>query len=158
MNETDTYRRVAFPRLDDADITALTTIAARRRLQDGDLLFEAGGQRGGFFVVLAGAVEIVDHSGDEPQTVAMHQPGEFTGDIDILSRRRPVVSAVARGDTEVLHIPSSDIRRIMMERPALGELVLRAFIARRALLMESGFQGLRVIGSERSRETFLIRE
>jgi thioredoxin reductase len=67
MNETGAYRRAAFPRLDDADITALTTIAARRRLRDGERLFEAGGQRGGFFVVLAGAVEIVHHSGDEPQ-------------------------------------------------------------------------------------------
>jgi thioredoxin reductase (NADPH) len=158
MNETDTKRHAAFPRLDDADIAALTTIASRRRLRDGEPLFEAGGHRGGFFVVLAGAVEIVDRSGDEPRTVIVHQPGEFTGDIDILSRRRPVVSAIARGDTEVLHIPSTDIRRIITERPALGEIILRAFIARRELLVESGFQGLRVIGSERSRDVFRIRE
>jgi thioredoxin reductase (NADPH) len=157
MDETDAERHVAFPRLDDADIAALTTIGTRRRLRDGELLFEAGG-RGGFFVVLAGAVEIVDRSGDEPRTVTVHRPGEFTGDIDILSRRRPVVSAVARGDTEVLYIPSTDIRRIITERPALGETVLRAFITRRASLVESGFQGLRVIGSERSRQAFLIRE
>jgi thioredoxin reductase (NADPH) len=148
MQENDTQRHMAFPRLDDADIAALATIAVRRHLHDGEPLFEAGEHGGGFFVVLAGAVEIVDRSGDEPRTVTMHQPGEFTGDIDILSRRRPVVSAVARGDTELLHVPSTDIRRIITERPALGEVILRAFIARRA----------QVIGSERSREAFHIRE
>ncbi len=158
MNETGTQQNMAFPRLGDAEIAALTPIAARQHLQDGEPLFEAGERRGGFFVVLAGAVEIVDRSGDEPRTLTVHQPGEFTGDIDILSRRRPVVSAVARGDTEVLHIHSADIRRIIAERPALGEIILTAFIARRALLMGSGFQGLRVIGSERSRQAFLIRE
>ena len=158
MRETRSAQQVAFPRLDDAEIAALATIATRRQLRDGEPLFEAGEQRGGFFVVLAGAVAIVDRSGDEPRTVTVHQPGEFTGDIDILSRRRPVVSAVARGDTEVLQIPSTDIRRIIAERPALGEIVLTAFIARRALLVESGFQGLRVIGSERSRHAFLMRE
>ena len=158
MSETGSAEHVAFPRLDAAAIAALATIATVRQFRDGEPLFEAGEQRGGFFVVLAGAVEIVDRSSDEPRTVTVHQPGEFTGDIDILSRRRPVVSAVARGDTEVLHIPSTDIRRIIGERPDLGEIVLNAFIARRALLMESGFEGLRVIGSERSRQAFLIRE
>lgn len=158
MNGSDTHRHVAYPRLDAADIASLAMLAVRRRLRDGEPLFEAGDRRGGVFVVLSGAVEIIDRSGNEPQTVTVHQPGEFTGDIDILSRRRPVVSGVARGDTEVLHIPASDIRRVLAERPVLGEIFLRAFIARRALLMESGFQGLRVLGSERSRDTFRIRE
>jgi thioredoxin reductase (NADPH) len=158
MNENDTYRHMAFPRLNEAEIAALKTIGTMRHLPDGEPLFEAGARRGGFFVVLAGAVEIVDRSGDEAQMVTVHEPGEFTGDIDILSRRRPVVSAIARGDTEVLHIPSNTIRRIITERPALGETILKGFIARRALLVESGFQGLRVMGSEQSREAFLIRE
>ena len=158
MNEHDTSRQMAFPRLADAEITALKTVGTLRHLREGQPLFEAGAQRGGFFVVLAGAVEIIDRSGDEAQTVTVHEPGEFTGDIDLLSRRRSVVSAVARGDTEVLHLPATALRRIITERPALGETILKAFIARRALLVESGFQGLRVIGAEDSREAFLLRE
>ena len=46
----------------------------------------------------------------------------------------------------------------MAERPALGELLLRAFIARRELLVASDFQGLRVLGAGSSRETFRIRD
>ena len=58
----------------------------------------------------------------------------------------------------MFEIQPRDIRRIMGERPALGELLLRAFIARRELLVASGFQGLRVIGSGSSRDTFRIRD
>ncbi len=149
---------VAFPRLSDTEIAVLAPLGTRWHLRDGEPLFQAGEHRGGFFIVLSGAVEILDRAGDQRRVVAVHQPGEFTGDIDILSRRRPIVSAVARGDTDVLHIASRDIRRIIVEHPTLGEIILKAFIARRERLVAEGFQGLRVIGSEGSRHAFLIRE
>jgi thioredoxin reductase (NADPH) len=146
------------PRLSEADIAALSRHATRVRLADGEPLFQAGERRGGFFVVLQGAVEVVDRSGGETRTVAVHGPGQFTGDIDILTRRRPVVGAVARGATELLEVSPSDVRRLIGERPSLGDTILRAFIARREQLLESDFEGLRVIGSGASREAFRIRE
>jgi thioredoxin reductase (NADPH) len=76
----------------------------------------------------------------------------------LVTGRPALISAVARGDTEVFEIPPSDLRRIMGERPALGELLLRAFIARRELLVASDFQGLRVLGAGSSRDTFRIRD
>lgn len=147
------------PRLSEADIAALGQHATHRLLHDGEPLFQAGDGRGGFFfVVLKGAIEIIDASGSEPRTVVIHGPGQFTGDIDILTRRRPVVSAVARGETDVLGVSSSDVRRVIGERPPLGEIILGAFIARRQELLESGFEGIRVIGSGGSREALGIRE
>jgi thioredoxin reductase (NADPH) len=149
---------VAFPRLSDAQIGTLAQFATRRRFREGESLFEAGGNSNAFFIVTSGSVEIIDRSGSEPRTVTVHQPGEFTGDIDILSRRRPLVTAVARGDTDVLEITPSDIRRVISERPAIGEVILRAFIARREALIDSGFQGVRVIGPGRSREAYQLLE
>lgn len=146
------------PRLDDAEIAALIPHGRRRQLNDGEPLFQSGERRGGFYIILTGAIRIIDRSGDEPRDIELHGPGQFTGDIDILSRRRPVVDAVARGETEVLGVSSADIRRIIGERPRIGETILRAFIARREQLLDSGFRGLRVIGSDESREAFRIRE
>ncbi len=148
----------ANPRLSEADLAALAPRGTRSRLHDGESLFQAGGKRGGFFVVLEGAVEVLDLAGDEPRHVMVHGPRQFTGDIDVLTRRRSLVGAVARGETEVLGLSSSDIRTIIGERPRLGETILEAFIARREELLESGFEGLRVIGSATSREAFRIRE
>jgi thioredoxin reductase (NADPH) len=158
MTTPDAHRDLAFPVLGDDEIAALSEVGIPRTFRDGESLFQVGERRGGFFVVLSGGVEVIDRSGDEPRRVALHERGEFTGDVDVLSGRRPVVSAVARGETELLEISSSDVRRIISERPALGEPILQAFIARREQLMESGFEGLRVIGRENSREAFRIRE
>ena len=69
-----------------------------------------------------------------PRRVALHRVGEFTGDIDILTRRAPVVSAFARGETELLRVSSPDVRQIISARPGIGDTLLRAFIARREQL------------------------
>ena len=63
VSEPQTQRDTAFPRLDGSQIAALERIATRHRLQDGEALFRAGASRGGFFVVLSGALEIIDDSG-----------------------------------------------------------------------------------------------
>ena len=158
LSGDDPRNEIAFPRLTHDQVATLASFATPRDVREGDLLFEAGGSSNAFFVVVAGAVEIIDRSGDEPRTLVTHEPGEFTGDVDLLTRRRPLVTAVARGNTKVLEIAPADIRRIIAERPAVGEVVLRAFIARRELLLDSGFQGVRVIGSVRSREAYHLRE
>jgi thioredoxin reductase (NADPH) len=156
MAEHDLHR-VAFPKLDDVQVAPLAKFGTRRVLRDGELLFQAGARDYKFFIVERGAVAIVEHSSGEPKTVTVHERHEFGGDVDLLTGRPALISAVARGDTEVFEIASGDIRRIMGERPALGELLLRAFIARRELLVASDFQGLRVLGAGSSRDTFRIR-
>src|SRR6476661_2669162 len=157
MADQDLHR-VAFPILDDVQVATLAKFGTRRALCDGEHLFKAGDRAYNFFVVERGAVEIVEHSSGEPKTVALHEVHAFGGDVSLVTGRPALISAVARGDTEVFEIAPSDIRRIMSERPALGELLLRAFIARRELLVASDFQGLRVLGAGSSRDTFRIRD
>ena len=152
------FQRVAFPILDDTHVATLARFGTQRELRDGEHLFHAGDREYKFFVVERGAVEIVEHSSGETKRVALHERHAFGGDVSLITGRPALISAVARGETVVFEIQAGDIRRIMGERPALGELLLRAFIARRELLVASGFQGLRVIGSGSSRDTFRIRD
>ena len=122
-------------------------------------LFKAGDHDFKFFVVQSGEVEIVDLSGDKPRTVAVHRPGEFTGEISHLTGSPAVVSAVARTDCEVYGIASDGLRQILNQCPDLSDIILQAFIARRQLLRESpDFTGLRVIGSRYSPDTFRVRD
>ena len=150
--------KVAFPTLDDIHVATLAKFGTRRVLRDGEHLFKAGDREYKFFVVERGAVEIVEHSSGETKRVTLHERHAFGGDVSLVTGRPALVSAMARGDTEVFEISPSDLRRIMGERPALGELLLRAFIARRELLVASDFQGLRVLGAGSSRDTFRIRD
>jgi len=157
MAELDVHK-IAFPTLDDSQVAALAKVGTRRVLGDGEPLFKAGDREYKFFVVERGVVEIVEHSSGETKRVALHERHAFGGDVALVTGRPALVSAIARGDTEVFEISPGDIRRIMSERPALGELLLRAFIARRELLVASDFQGLRVLGAGSSRDTFRIRD
>src|SRR5690606_26217792 len=73
------------PRLDDDELAALASHGTRRRLEDGEPLFRPGERAGGFHLVLQGAIAVVDRSGGEERVVALHGPGQFTGDIDVLT-------------------------------------------------------------------------
>jgi thioredoxin reductase (NADPH) len=160
MAEPD-LRAVAFPTLDEAQMAKLgrCTGSSLKRYRDGERLFQVGERDFPFFVVKSGAVEVLDESGDAPRTVAVHRPGEFTGDVAHLTGGPAVVSAVARGETEVYAVAVDGLRQVLNQCPDLSDLLMQAFIARRELVRESGeFTGLRVIGSRYSKDTFRVRD
>jgi thioredoxin reductase (NADPH) len=160
MAEYD-LQSIAFPTLDEAQIAEIGGFAAAvpRWYRDGQTLVAVGERDFGLFLVKSGEVEIVDHSGDEPKTIVVHRQGQFTGDVSLLTGAPAMVSAVARGDCEVYELSNDALRRVLNQRPALGDILLQAFIARRQLLRESPeFTGLRVIGSRYSSDTFRIRD
>ena len=152
---------IAFPTLDEAQISKLAqcTTATPKVYRDGQTLFAIGDRDFKFFIVKSGEIEIVDHSGDEPKTVTVHRKGQFTGEITHLTGNPAVVSAIARGDCEVYQISGDALRRVLNQCPAVSDIILQAFIARRQLLRESSdFTGLRVIGSRYSTDTFRVRD
>jgi thioredoxin reductase (NADPH) len=153
-----TDRDIAFPVLPPRDIASLSGRGAPRAVRAGDVLFAEGDRDIGFFVVLEGAIEIVEHSRGTPHTVVVHQPGEFTGDVDMLSGRAVLVEGRATRDGRVLQLDADQLRRAVEELPELGETLLKAFIARRRLLLEDGFEGVRIIGSRFSPEAHRLRD
>src|SRR5438132_4897656 len=152
---------IAFPTLEQSLIDDLSRCSSvtTKTYRDGQTLFSVGDRDFKFFIVKSGEVEIVDHSGDQPKTVTVHRKGQFTGDVSHLTGNPAVVSAVARGDTEVYEVSGDVLRRILNQCPTAGDIILQAFIARRQLLRASAdFTGLRVIGSRYSSDTFRIRD
>ncbi len=91
---------IAFPRLSRAQIDSLRRWGHVRPIAPGDVLFREGDCGFSFFVVLEGAVEIVEQSRGTPHQVVVHEPGQFTGDVDTLSGRAALVTgrATARGE------------------------------------------------------------
>ena len=56
-------------------------------------------------------------------------------------------------------ITGDALRNVLNRCPAIGDIILQAFIARRQLLRDSpNFTGLRVIGSRYSPDTFRVRD
>jgi thioredoxin reductase (NADPH) len=140
---------IAFPKLGPDQIADIAECsrASRKHFAPGDILFQVGDHDFPFFILEAGSVEIYDTSGDSPQLLRTHEAGDFTGDVSHLTGRPAIVSGVAATPTDVVAIPSDALRELLNVCPNLGDVILKAFIARRQLVRESGMvSGVRVIG------------
>src|SRR6267154_6896916 len=152
---------MAFPKLTEEQITQLARYAgaSTKTFRAGEALFRAGDRDPKFFVIKSGELEIIDVTGDQPKTIRVQGPGNFTGDVGHLTGSPKIVSAIARSDCEVFEISEIKLREILNQDPQLSDVILQAFIARRQLMRESpDFTGLRVIGSRYSRDTFRVRD
>ena len=152
-------RTQSFPTLTRAQIDRLRPIGKVRKVEPGEILFRPDDTQIPFFVVLSGRMEIVqrDLSGERP--VAVHDPGEFTGEITMISGQRSLVLGRVTEAGEFLEISAEQLRTIVAKDAELSEIFMRAFILRRLALISSGqgnvmekrsrhwLQTLRIMGS-----------
>ncbi len=141
----------------DAELALVRPLAITRDYADGATIFQAGQADIDLVIVESGQVEI-QNPRDGGRVIAVHEPGQFAGDIDILTRRPVIVTALARGATRVLCVPGSQLRTLLNRVPSLGEKLIVAFTTRRELLAQLGVMGLRVVGPAHCRATNTVRE
>lgn len=149
---------VAFPVLGAKDLQALEARGRVRPMRAGEILFAEGDRNFCFFVVREGSIEIVDNSRDTPRVIAVHRPGHFTGDVDMLTGRVALVTARVAEDGEVLTLSAAELRRAVDELPEVGETIVKAFVMRRTLLLDQGFEGVKIIGSRFSPDAHRLRD
>ena len=148
----------AYPRLSDAQIAALDAQGQRRPTRPGDVLFAEGDRECDFFIVLAGRMASVEGKGiPEERVIAVHGRGRFLGELSLLTGEGAWYSAVALDAGEVLAVPVGRLRELVARDPVLGDLVLRAYLLRRSILIGLG-AGLRIVGSKYSPDTRRVRD
>lgn len=150
----------AFPRLsaEQVELFAGAPGAARRRTRAGEVLYREGDRDGDFFVVLDGTIAAVEGLGSRGErTVGVHGAGRFLGELSLVTGEAAFLSAVVRVPGEVLSVPVEQVRELVTHDVAIGDLILRAFLLRRSLLVGLG-AGFRIIGSRYSPDTRRLRE
>ena len=150
-------RHGAFPRLDDEQRARFREVGAVRAVTPGEVLFRAGDPGYDFFVVESGAVTIVQGLGREDHVVAVHGTHRFIGELNLLTGSPPYLSAVVRDAGEVIQVSVPALRAIVTDDEDLSNLILRAFLARRSILIDLG-AGVQVVGSRFSRDSQRLRE
>jgi thioredoxin reductase (NADPH) len=149
---------VAFPILDSKDLAVLTARGHPRDVRAGEVLFSEGDRNRSFYVVLEGSIEVVGHSKGVPHVVAVHHPGQFSGDVDLLSGRAILVTGRAAEDGRVIELSSAELRRAGEELPDLGQILAKAFLKRRALLLGEEYEAVTIIGSRFSPDAHRLRD
>jgi thioredoxin reductase (NADPH) len=154
---------IASPVLSAAELAEVAEFGAERQVTEGDLLFAAGESSYDLFVVLEGEVEIVavlgpDDDGAKHEPIFVFGPGNFVGELNLLTGQRRFLTARVSKAGRVLVIPQPDFRRLMSLRPALAGVIFGALLARRELLRTGeGAQAIRIIGSRYSPEAMSLR-
>jgi thioredoxin reductase (NADPH) len=149
----------AFPVLTDQQIDVIAEFAELKTFADGAVLYRAGESDFKFYVIRAGAIDIVDRSSGAPRLLVTLEPGEFTGDLANLTGRPSNIDAIASGTTDVFEICEPDLRGIIGKRPGLSDLILLTFLIRAQALKDADdFTGLRVIGTRFSGDAFRLRD
>src|SRR5581483_10929701 len=151
-------RTQTFPVLSTAHIERIRPLARTRPVQPGDILFEPGDKAIPFFVVLSGNMEIVQPSLDGERLVTTHGPGEFTGELAMISAQRSLVRGRVTEAGEFLELTGDELRSLVARDAELSEIFMRAFILRRLELVRRGWGNVVVMGSQHSAKTLEIRE
>jgi thioredoxin reductase (NADPH) len=141
--------------------TQLQRVASRgrvRRVNAGDVLVEFGQQSPSFFAVQSGELDVWMPSRSGEQMIATHQPGQFTGEVNMLSGRRSLVAVRARTDAELIELPRMDLLGLIQSDSELSEILMRAFVLRRADLVASTGGDLVLVGSAHCSGTLRIKE
>jgi thioredoxin reductase (NADPH) len=148
----------AYPRLSDVEIAALAALGQRRSTQPEQILFREGDRNCDFFVVLAGKVAAVEGRGTpEERVISVHGRGRFLGELSLLTGEGSYYTAVAVEAGEVLAVPVDRLRELVARDPAIGDLILRAYLIRRSILIGLGV-GPRIIGSRYSPDVRRVRD
>ena len=148
----------AYPRLTADQITRLTALGQQRIVPAHEYLFHAGDRNCDFYVVLSGTVAVVEaDSTADSRVISVHGPGRFLGELGLLTGEAAYYGAVTLAEAAVLAVPVGQLRELVARDPELGDVILRAYLIRRSLLVGLGV-GLRIIGSRYSPDARRLRD
>jgi len=155
---TRTPRDQTFPTLTPDQIARVAAHGHVRPIRTGEVLFEAGDAVRSFFLVTAGQIEMIRPSYHAETLVVAHGPGQFTGEVTMLSGRRAMARARVSEPGEAIELDRERLLALVQTDSELGEIIMRAFIFRRLELIAHGFGDVVLIGSRHCSGTLRVKE
>jgi thioredoxin reductase (NADPH) len=148
----------AFPTFGPRELAELAEFGAERGLAAGEVLFRAGDQSYDFNVILAGEAEVVRSDRDGEVRIVAVGPGNFVGELSLITGQRAFLTGRMLTDGRVLAVPPDEFRRLMSSKPDLADTIFLALALRRERLRTgAGSEAIRIIGSRYSPEALALR-
>ena len=148
VTPADIGRISLFDGLPEDELAGLAAVTARKRLGDGDTLFEQGQPAGTLHVVISGGLVLRADAGRRSVIVDSLKPGDLVGWSAMRGGAITLSTARAVGSTEVLAIPVDPIVALASGGSKQSEALLRRIIALAAGHLEASWKQLLQVGSE----------
>ena len=152
------HEALMFPTLTPAQIARIRQMGVIRPIARGDVLIEAGDHVVPFFVVTSGEIEIVQPTRTGDNLIAVHGPGKFTGEANMILGRRSLMRAIVSEPGEVIQLTREQLLDLVQTDAEISEILMRAFINRRMELAQAGIGDVALVGSMHCAGTLRIRE
>lgn len=133
-------RRVPlFVDLSPADLKHVAEAATEQIYPDGEVIAQQGEPGDEMYVVLSGEMRVLVKRDAEAATeVARRVPGEYVGEMAVITQAPRMASLVAAGDVRTLAIDRRRFERILRERPEASLAVMRELCNRLVKSVGSG--------------------
>jgi HEAT repeat protein len=120
-----------FAALSTTDLKNVAAVVEERYHPAGAVLARHGQPGDELYIIVSGAVRVVDESTPSRAVeLARRAPGEYVGEMAIISQEPRMASLVADGETRVLSLDQRAFEAILRERPAIGLAVMRELCQR----------------------------
>ena len=147
-----------FPTLTPTQMARVAAHGRVRPVRSGEVLVAAGRPVESFFVVSSGSIEFVRQSADGEEIIAIQRPGQFTGEISMLSGRQALITLRVGESGEVIDVKRDDLLGLVQTDSELSDIFMRAFILRRVELISHGYGDAVLIGSNFCQATLRVKE
>jgi thioredoxin reductase (NADPH) len=147
-----------FPTLAPTQIARIAAHGVRRSVTRGEVVVEVGDSAVPFLVVITGALEVLRPSGGRDDVIVTLTPGQFSGEGTMISGRRALTRIRASEAGEAIQLEHHQLLSLVQTDAELSEMLMRAFILRRAELIARGVSDVVLIGSTHCAGTLRVKE
>src|ERR1700680_240909 len=150
-------REQLFPKLAPAQIERIAALGRNRKVAKGEMLIKQG-DVAPFFVITSGRLDIIQPTDQGELTIVQHEPGQFTGELNMLTGRRSLVCARMGEAGEVIELSPEEMQALVQTDVGISQVLMTAFIFRRLELIANHVGDVALIGSPHSPGTLRIKE
>src|SRR4029079_7093640 len=128
-----------FPVLTAGQMARMAAQGRVRVVAAGDVLAQPGQLSVSFFLMRSGLLEIIRPDGPSREAiVATISPGQFTGEVNMISGRRALFTIRVGEAGEAIELTREQLAAVIQTDAELSEILMRAFLLRRVELLAGG--------------------
>jgi signal transduction histidine kinase len=127
---TQSHLDTLFPTLSDEQVEYLSQHGTEIQLAPGERLFNEGEASGSFYVVLDGHLRVTRRVANEDVLLTIHGPGQFAGEISLLTGASHIATASAMEPTRLVRIETQTFRQLIASCSPMAETILTAISQR----------------------------
>jgi CRP/FNR family transcriptional regulator len=142
MNKIESLKKTElFGSLKTAELKAISEVCVERKLQKDQILFQAGDDCEGLFVIAKGSVRAIrENLQGREQVIHIEKAGATIAEVPVFDDQPYPSTVVAEEESELLFISTENVKKFCLKYPSIGLSALRLLAARlrkTAALVES---------------------